>query len=168
MVEQLIRNEQVAGSIPAVGSMKILSALLVGGLLTIFLSSCAEDNFVGERPVDSGKVLTVTEAVQPQQLGRAIRVRGTVRAVCQDEGCWMTITDGTSYLRMTFLNEKFTVSMELDGNVIVEGTIYEEIYEKEAAQAVSETIGYTPDEVEMIDGDHRLPIMTTTGVLFLD
>ena len=148
--------------------MKTLILILAGGLTALMLSSCSQETFVGDRPDDSGKIMTVTEAVQQQQVGRSIRVRGTVKAVCQDEGCWMAITDGTSYLRMTFIDEKFTVAMELEGDVIVEGVIHEEIYEEDAARAIGETIGYTPDEVEMISGDKRIPIMTSTGVLILD
>jgi len=78
----------------------------------------------------------------------------------------MTITDGSHYLRMTFKDESFYVPLELEGDVVVEGVVREEVYDEESARAIGETVGMTPDQIEYIEGDQRIPIMVATGVLF--
>jgi hypothetical protein len=136
--------------------------------LSVILLGCAEEDHVGKRPDAAAPVLTVSQALDPMQFGRSIRVQGRVSEVCQEEGCWMTITDGSAFLRMSFKDEAFYVPMELHGEVIVEGTIREEVFEQESARALASTIGRSHDEIDAMLGDQRLPIMTSTGVLFLN
>ena len=143
-------------------------AIMAFSLAALFLTSCSETAYVGEAPSDDGPTLTVSEAVEPTTFGRTIRVQGTVHQVCQEEGCWMSITDGTSYLRMTFSEMTTLVPMDLAGDVIVEGVVAEEVYEADVAQAIGPSIGWTEDQIAAVDGDQRLPMMTATGVLFLD
>ena len=80
----------------------------------------------------------------------------------------MSITDGTSYLRMTFTEMTTLVPMDLSGDVIVEGVVTEDVYEEDVAKAVGGSIGMTEQEIAAISGDQRIPMMTATGVLFLD
>ena len=140
-----------------------LMMLLFVGLTLV---ACDSDAYVGKKPAADDPVLTVSEALEPATLGRTIRVKGRVAAVCQMEGCWMTITDGERHLRMSF-NDDFYVPLELDGEVIVEGKINEEVHTEESAKEIGETIGLSPEEIEYISGDQRIPIMSSTGVLFL-
>ena len=80
----------------------------------------------------------------------------------------MSITDGTSYLRMTFTEMTTLVPMDLSGDVIVEGVVTEDVYEEDVAKAVGGSIGMTEQEIAAISDDQRIPMMTATGVLFLD
>ena len=80
----------------------------------------------------------------------------------------MSITDGDSYLRMTFTEMTTLVPMDLSGDVIVEGVVTEDVYEEDVAKAIGGSIGMTEDEIDAISGDQRIPMMTATGVLFLD
>lgn len=96
---------------------------------------------MGKRPDRTRRALTVTEAVAPSNLGRMVTIKGSVARVCQEEGCWMEVTDGTTSLRMTFTDEAFTVPITLQGTVLVEGVVTEEI-----------------------EGETRVPRMTASGV----
>lgn len=145
-----------------------LSSLLLFALSLFLLSSCAPDDFVGQRPDENAETLTVTEAMQASNLGRTIRVEGEVAAVCQEEGCWMTITDETSTIRVAFKDGDFVVPIALTGHVIVEGTIREEIFDEENAKAVGRSIGMGDETVDAMKGDQRLPLLTATGVLILE
>lgn len=100
---------------------------------------------MGKRPDESRRALSVTEAVAPSNLGRTVTIKGSVARVCQEEGCWMEVTDGTTSLRMTFADEAFTVPVTLQGTVLVEGVVTEEI-----------------------EGDSRVPRMTTSGVAIVE
>ena len=148
-----------------INALRNLAALVF--LLTA-LVSCSEVAHVGEPPSDNGELLSVTEAISPTTFGRTVRVQGRVHEVCQDEGCWMSITDGTSYLRMTFSSQSILVPMTLTGDVIVEGIVAEEVIDAETAKAIGSTIGWSDEQREQAIGDQRVPLMTATGVLFLD
>lgn len=136
-------------------------------LLAMMLSSCRENQVVGQKP-DAGKpVLTVTDLLAQRNFDRVIVVRGTIEKVCQDEGCWMTITDGKSTMRMTFKDEAFQVGLKSKGDVLVTGVVHEEIISEEAAHAIGPTIGMSDSAVQRITGDQRWPLMIASGVEFL-
>ena len=145
-----------------------LTLALTALLLSLVLPSCSEKAAVGTPPSEDGPIVTVSEALNPTTFGRTLRVKGTVHRVCQEEGCWMSITDGDSYLRMTFTEMTTLVPMDLSGDVIVEGVVTEDVYEEDVAKAIGGSIGMTEDEIDAISGDQRIPMMTATGVLFLD
>ena len=117
--------------------MRMIMVLVVA----LILAACGKEPEMGQMPDASRTRLTVTQAADPANAGRTIVVRGTVAKVCQTEGCWMEVTDGTSTLRMTFKDEAFAVPMDLAGNVEAEGVVTEEIQ----------------------DGT-RVPVMVATGV----
>lgn len=100
---------------------------------------------MGKQPDPSRPPITVSEAIAPSNHGRTITIKGTVARVCQEEGCWMEITDGVASVRMTFRDEAFTVPVGLQGQVLVEGVIREEI-----------------------EDGRRVPRMTTDGVEVLE
>lgn len=150
-------------------SMRIhLTLPLAAIVLFLILPSCSEKAAVGTPPSVDGPTVTVSEALDPTTFRRTIRVKGTVHRVCQEEGCWMSITDGSSYLRMTFTEMTTLVPRDLRGDVIVEGVVTEDVYEEDVAKAVGGSIGMTDEEIAAISGDQRIPMMTATGVLFLD
>lgn len=90
-------------------------------------------------------VISVSDATKPENLGRVITIRGIVGSVCQDEGCWVTITDGSAEIKMRFTDGSLGVPMDLRGEVLAEGVVRENIV-----------------------GSARVPEMSATGVLFLD
>ncbi len=149
--------------------MNTLTACIGGAAAILVLAvSCSRDNHVG-KPLSSGlPQLTVTEAIDPGRIGKAVQVRGTVLQVCQEEGCWMSITDGKNGLRITFEGSAFVVPMDVEGAVIVEGTVQEEVFEQEDARAITETMGWSEEQVKSIQGDTRLPVMVATGVRLSD
>jgi len=145
----------------------------MGGIVPIVvlvgvLISCSKPDFVGVRPHDDAQLMTTSTALQPVNYGRSIVVQGKVVEVCQEEGCWMVITDGSTRLRMSFKDEAFTVPMHTKGEVVVEGTINEDIFDEESSKAIAATLGLTQPLIDSIHGDKRIPIMTAVGVRFLN
>lgn len=148
---------------------RIFRSLMTIVVLTVHLLvvSCSDDRVLGKAPNEDGQVLTVTEALRQENYDRTIVVRGTIALVCQDEGCWMSITDGTRRLRMTFENEEFTVPISATGSVLVEGVLHEELVDAATAQAIGPSIG-ADSATTSTGGDQRIPLMTARGVKFLD
>jgi hypothetical protein len=137
-------------------------------MVALLLTACRDNKVVGEKPDTSGPVLTVTEALQPTNFDRAITVQGTIREVCQEEGCWMTITDGKKTVRMTFKDEAFRVAIASKGEVHVKGVIHEEIVDEASAQAIGPSMGMSAEAAAQLTGDQRWPLMTASGVEFLE
>lgn len=145
----------------------VSTRLLVFVIAVIALvSGCSKDNFRGNRPDETQNALTVSQAVDPVNYGRTIRVKGAIDAICQEEGCWMVISDGSKKLRISFKDEAFTVPMKLQGQVLVEGIVKEELLAEDVAKAIGPTIGKSDAEIAAMSGDQRIPLMTATGVLF--
>lgn len=150
------------------GSLQTMKTILVIVALSAFLlSSCSRTKVLGTPP-STTTVLTVSQALDPRSFGRTVTIKGTVRSVCQEEGCWMVITDGSSSLRMTFKQEAFTVPLSLLGEVVVEGVVQEELVDEETARAIGPTIGMTDATVQAMRGDQRIPLMTTTGIEYTE
>lgn len=134
----------------------------------LLIASCARQDTLGEPPPTDGSMLTVSEALDPAQFGRTITVTGQVHKVCQDEGCWMSITDGSSYLRMTFKDDAFYVPTTLSGTVVVRGVVQETVVEEEVAKAIGGSIGLDNEAIESISGDQRVAMMVATGVRMIE
>lgn len=141
----------------------ILTALVV----LLPLTSCRENKVAGQKPDGNKPVVTVTEALHPSNFDRVVTVKGVIKEVCQDEGCWMTITDGVKTVRMTFKDAAFQVGLKSKGDVLVTGTVHEEIVTEEAARAMGASIGMTEQAIQQLAGDQRWALMTASGVEFL-
>lgn len=143
---------------------RIISCTLC--IFFVIAASCGRPDHVGAQLSSSLPVLSVSQAIEPTRLGKVVQVRGEVNEVCQDEGCWMTLVDSTHGMRVTFKGAAFVVPMDLQGNVVVEGTVAEQVYDEEDAKLIAETMGWEPQAISAIKGDTRLPVMTATGVMF--
>ncbi len=116
--------------------------MLVAGVVVI---GCTKPDHIGVKPDATRTVISVSEAMRVENLGRTVTIKGTVGSVCQDEGCWVTITDGTAELKMRFTDASLGVPMNLRGSVLAQGVVRENIV-----------------------GSARVPEMSATGVQFLD
>ncbi|MCX6139474.1 MAG: DUF4920 domain-containing protein [Candidatus Kapabacteria bacterium] len=119
---------------------------ITSSLVLIFMSlGCTKANYIGVAPDETRNVLAVSDAIRPENLGRIVTIRGKVGAVCQDEGCWLSVTDGTAELTMRFSDSQLAVPMDLRGTVLAEGIVREQIV-----------------------GSSRIPEMDLSGVKILE
>lgn len=83
----------------------------------VYGDSVLNDNYI--------EVVAVTTAMKGEKK-RDMKVRGTVAEVCQEKGCWMTMTMANGEeMRITFKDYKFFVPKDLAGKeVIVDGYAY--------------------------------------------
>lgn len=136
--------------------------------LVLVLQACQEDRTFGAPPSADRPAITVSQALEPTSLNCTVAIRGTVKRVCQEEGCWMVITDGSSQLRISFVDGSFTVPLDAAGTVLVEGIVTEELLNAESARAVASSLGRSESDVRAIVGDRRVPLMVASGVTFVE
>lgn len=96
-------------------------------ILSIALLGCGKPNYLGAPPSDGAQTVTVREAADHRNAGRIVAIRATVASVCQDEGCWLTVSDGTAEIKMTFLDPTLGVPVDLHGDVLAQGVLRESI-----------------------------------------
>lgn len=123
----------------------------------------------GESFTDEGAVFVQAVLAEPAlYVGKSVKMEGTVAAVCQMAGCWLTIRgDGQDHVRILApRNEdgsyRFTVPRDISGRqAIVYGTLTEETLTEEAARHLAEDAGQDAD-VRAAEREFRL---TARGVL---
>jgi hypothetical protein len=99
-----------------------------------------------------------------QYNGKIVKVKGTIKDVCQREGCWLVLTDGTREMRVSMKDHKFTVPKD-SGNktVIAEGVIEKKTISEEMARHYAEESAGKVDP-NSIKGPQVVLSMTATGV----
>jgi hypothetical protein len=139
---------------------RIVTALV----LLVPLSLLAAAGKFGAPLGDSPKVVLadlVKDAVSYS--GKTVKTEGTVSAVCQGSGCWMTLKSGDQAVRVTFKDYGFFVPIESAGaTATIEGVFtVRTIPEATAKHYASETAGANPDAIK---GDQKELSFVASGV----
>ena len=97
-----------------------LIIILVSSFSLSTLSTAAEQrgqggvNYGVEIP-ESGETLMLSQAIDELSVNseskpqKAIKISGTITKVCQKKGCWLILTDGEQFARVTFKGYKIFV-----------------------------------------------------------
>ncbi|GAB1261367.1 DUF4920 domain-containing protein [Aurantivibrio plasticivorans] len=89
-----------------------------------------------DTPIDLAKAIALADSGSQQ----TILVEATVGSVCQKKGCWLSLEDTHSPVRVTFKDYGFFVPPTIKGrNVLVEGTIHKKTL------SLAESKHYTQD-----------------------
>lgn len=99
--------------------------------------------------------------------GTEVTVEGRVEAVCQNMGCWMTLTDGKRQVRVTFKDYGFFVAKNLSGSrVRAEGVFDVREISVEEARHYLEDAG-RPEEAAAVTEPQQGFVLVATGVRVL-
>lgn len=111
-----------AVSVPSSG----LLLLLCGAMLL----SCGNNRRTfGAEPKYGGKPVKVASLLNPEQHGKTVAISGEIRAVCQTEGCWISLYDGTAAVGVMFADAGFTAPTDCTGkSATVEGKMTERLF----------------------------------------
>lgn len=101
--------------------------VLILHVAAITLMGCGHPDYLGVPPSDTVQTISVREATDHRNVGRVVALRATVGSVCQDEGCWLTISDGTAEIKMKFIDPALGVPIDLHGRVLAQGVLRETI-----------------------------------------
>ena len=133
-------------------------------MLLVPLSLLAAAGKFGAPLGDSPKVALadlVKDAVSYS--GKTVKTEGTVSAVCQGSGCWMTLKSSDQSVRVTFKDYGFFVPMDSAGaTAAMEGVFtVRTIPEATAKHYAEETPGGKPDAIK---GDQKELSLVASGV----
>jgi hypothetical protein len=131
-------------------------------------------------PKQFGEAITAKGAVKYDKLLRkmqdsdslAIKVVGTVEAVCQAKGCWMNIASadaGKPVMMVKFKDYGFFVPKDIAGRrVVMQGYAFREVTPVDELRHLAEDAGKSPAEVAAITEPKEELKFLATGVLLLD
>jgi hypothetical protein len=133
-------------------------------LLFVPLSLLAAAGKFGAPLGDSPKVALADLVQDPAAWsGKTVRTEGTVSAVCQEKGCWMTLKSGDQSVRVMFKDYGFFVPKDSAGaTAVMEGVFnVKTIPEATAKHYAGETPGGKPDAIK---GDQKELSLVASGV----
>lgn len=100
--------------------------------------------------------------------GQTVLIKGTIAEVCQEMGCWMTMSDGTTTTRVKTGHEFFLPKDAAGQNVIVIGTFkITEISEEDARHYAEETKN-SAVKPEDIKGNQKAYEIEAAGIKILN
>lgn len=97
--------------------------LCILALMMLLLASCSRQTEFGDPIDDELKISTVSQAREIPNRGRTLIVRGTVKEVCQDEGCWFALVDERSEIITRFTSDGVGIPVISQGTVLVKGVV---------------------------------------------
>ena len=102
------------------------------------------------KPLKGLAPTTLAAILEKPEAGKTVALEGTIKAVCQNKGCWLTFEQGDQSVHVTFEGYSFFVpkdspgqKVKLEGKVLVKERSKEEVEHlesegaKKAAAAVS-------------------------------
>lgn len=114
----------------------------------------------------SGKEVASCGAATSDDSGKLVRVSGTVSAVCQKAGCWLTLQDGTTEARIFTKEHQFFMPKDIAGkHAEVEGLLRAKTVSAAFAKHLAEDGGKDPAKV---DGPQQEFMVTAMAVRLLD
>lgn len=101
---------------------------------------------------------------------RNMKIRGFVKEICQEKGCWMTMTlDNGDEMRVTFKDYKIFVPKDLGGKeVILDGFAYTDTTSVEKLRHYAKDAGKTEAEIAAINSPKEQLAFEAKGVVVMN
>lgn len=125
-------------------------------------------------PVDAAGAISYTDLVGRLETGDtlAVKVQGTVNAVCQKKGCWMNLTGpdaAAAPMMVRFKDYGFFVPMDISGReVVIDGKAFYKVVPVDELRHYAEDAGKSEAEIAAITEPKRELNFEAAGVLLLD
>ena len=99
-----------------------------------------------------------------------IKIKGVVKEVCQEKGCWMTMNlDNGDEMRVTFKDYKIFVPKDLGGKVVVlDGFAYTDTTSIEKLRHYAKDAGKTEAEIAAITSPKQQLAFEAKGVVVIN
>jgi hypothetical protein len=97
-------------------------ALLALALLPAAFTSAETRSF--GKPLQGLPATTLEAVLSKPEPGKAVRLEGTIGAVCQNKGCWLSLKQGARSVHVTFEGYSFFLPKDAAGQpVVLEGKV---------------------------------------------
>jgi hypothetical protein len=140
-------------------------ALLVSLLLPASLSHAAE-NF-GKLTLAENSARPLKSALADYKEGskQPILVKGTVKKVCEKEGCWMVLEDQGEQLRVFFKDHSFFVTQKIkDKPALAEGILHKKVRSVAQQKHLLEDAGESARTIAAVKEDKVFFELEATGI----
>jgi hypothetical protein len=99
-----------------------------------------------------------------------MKIKGVVKEVCQEKGCWMTMTlDNGDEMRVTFKDYKIFVPKDLGGKkVVLDGFAYSDTTSVEKLRHYAEDAGKREAEIAAITSPKQQLAFEAKGVVVMN
>lgn len=116
----------------------------------------------------AGPVLPISTALADcARTGKVCRISAKVSGVCQNKGCWMTLTapELKQEVRVKFKDYAFFMPRNaMGGTVDIEGVLTERVMPQEEAQHYADDAAKAGEEPRKVDGPVKAYLLMATGV----
>lgn len=101
---------------------------------------------------------------------KEMKVRGFVKEVCQEKGCWMTMDlDQGDEMRVTFKDYEFFVPKDMGGKeVVLDGFVYTDTVSVKKQRHYAEDAGKSPAEIAAITSPKIQLAFEAKGVVVMN
>ncbi|OYU96021.1 MAG: hypothetical protein CFE21_06310 [Bacteroidetes bacterium B1(2017)] len=119
-------------------------------ILVALLGSCDSDPRANLAPTGSfGETFTPSESILDvsnlpaidSSIAGATQISGTIEKYCKGEGCWLTLKQGNSYLRVNTKDKKFILPKNIDGKHVTANGLFIPNEDKEGNPFTFEATG---------------------------
>ncbi len=134
-------------------------------LAIVSFSAQAKDYGQGITSKDAPK--TLTEAVKEidSLQGKEIVIKSKITKVCQEMGCWMTLKEGPTLVRVEFGDHAFTIPKDsAQMNAVTQGKLFWKELSAAEARHYAKDEGRPKSEVAMIKKPVKTLWFDATGV----
>lgn len=101
----------------------MISCILAAALLSVAPAPPAAARHFG-KPLEGLARARLADVLARPVAGQAVRLEGTVEAVCRNRGCWLTLRDGDDRVHVTFEGYLFFVPKDsASRKVVLEGRV---------------------------------------------
>ena len=125
-------------------------------------------------PITAKNAITYDELVKKMEKADSLntKVTGTVSAVCQKKGCWMTMVSdkpGQPEMRVTFKDYAFFMPKDISGKkVVIDGYSLVETTSVDDLRHYAQDAGKSKEEITKITQPKRELTFEAAGVIILD
>ncbi len=145
-------------------------AMLISGLVVALAATSAVARSGGKHfgaPFTDAKMVALADAMAKpgDYAGAAVKIRGKVVDVCQNQGCWLVLADGEREMRIHMKDHAYAVPKDLGGKTVtVEGVVETKTLTEAQARHYAEESKSGVDPAS-IKGDQVTVRMVASGVL---
>ncbi len=131
--------------------MKYLLSLIL--LLSLGITQAQTQSFGEEFEVIELQPVAVIISSPDEYLDQPATISGELTAVCQNAGCWARIgesSDAEESLFVKFGDHDFTIPLDMEGRVVVHGTLLKKETSVEEQRHLAQDAGKSAEEIEDI------------------
>ena len=127
--------------------MRTAFALIVAAAVATSVAALEAKTF--GKPLKGLEPSTLESVLAKPEAGKMVALHGTIKAVCSNKGCWLTLEQGKSSVHVSFEGYSFFVpkdaagqKVKLEGRVLVKKKSAEEVehLESEGAKAAAASV----------------------------